>query len=82
MWNLDVLDIGPLVPAEQIWIAHAVEENGGPDGYVAALRAVANQLGELGWWLAGPPAGTVGGALARGSGHSGRTSSPGSRSIV
>jgi hypothetical protein len=66
MWNLDVLDIGPLAPAEQLWIiARAVEENGGPDAYVAALRALAAGLEEASWWLTEPLGGPQPGQLRR-----------------
>jgi len=55
MWILEVPDIGLLMPAEQLWIiAQAVEENGGPAAYLAALRSIAARLEDLGWWLAEP----------------------------
>lgn len=45
MWTLDTPDLGPLTPAEQLWvIAQEVEEFDGPPAYVAALRA-----SQVGW---------------------------------
>lgn len=52
MWILDVPELRGLTPAEQLWfVAHAVEENGGPRKYVQVLRRLAERLQELGWWL-------------------------------
>jgi hypothetical protein len=40
MWNLEMLELRDLRPAEQLWvIAQAVEEHEGPTAYVKALRA-------------------------------------------
>ena len=56
--------VSALAPPEQLWvIAQAVEENGGPAAYVAALRAVGERLEEMGWWLAEPLEGPTGAPL-------------------
>jgi hypothetical protein len=70
MWILDEqLIMSALTPPEQLWIiAQAVDENGGPAAYVAALRAVADRLEEVGWWLAEPLEG-ISGAPLRSSGQ-------------
>ena len=55
MWMLEVLDLTPLSPTEQLWvIAQAIENHGGSRGYVSALRALAERLEDLGWWLDEP----------------------------
>lgn len=55
MWDIEEIpDFEHLPPADQLWIiALGVEENGGPTDYVAALRALAERLEELGWWVGG-----------------------------
>ena len=60
------LMVSALAPPDQLWvIAQAVEENGGPAGYVAAVRAVADRLGEMGRRLAEPLEGPTGAPLRR-----------------
>ncbi len=53
MWVVEPLpDFEQLSPADQAWlIALAVEENNGLREYVRALRLLAEQLDQLGWWL-------------------------------
>ena len=53
MWNtVGLPEIEQLPKADQLWIiALAVEANGGPSDYVGALRAVAQRLQEMGWWI-------------------------------
>ena len=64
MWIMEIPDPLDLTPADQLWvIAQAMEENGGPAAYLAALRAVADRLEEVGWWLAEPRGGGAEGAL-------------------
>jgi hypothetical protein len=64
MWGVELVKLGLLRPAEQLWIiAQAVEENGGPQDYVLALRTVADRLEEVGWWLTDPLDRGVAGAL-------------------
>jgi hypothetical protein len=55
VWECDELPMfNQLPPADQVWlIALAVEENGGPAQYVRALRSLADQLEEFGWWASG-----------------------------
>ncbi len=44
MWNLDVLDIGPLAPAEQLWIiAYALEQCGWPRTHIRALGSIGHR---------------------------------------
>jgi hypothetical protein len=61
MWDTeDLPSVAEVPPADQLWIiALAAEEAGGPPEHVLALRQLAEQLEELGWWLASP-AGTRG----------------------
>jgi hypothetical protein len=40
-----------------------MEENGGPAAYVVALRAVADRLEDVGWWLTDPLGRGAAGAL-------------------
>jgi hypothetical protein len=56
MWILEPdLAIDVLSPPDQLWvIAQAVEENGGPRDYAAALRQLAERLEDTGWWLREP----------------------------
>ena len=55
-WRCDLLDLGALTPAEQLWvIAHALEELEAPRTYVPTLRELAATLEELGFWLAEVP---------------------------
>jgi hypothetical protein len=55
MWIIEEIPrFEQLTPADQLGlIAPAVEDNCGPAEYVCALRFIAAQLEELGWWMSG-----------------------------
>jgi type II secretory pathway component PulJ len=42
-------------PPDQLWlVALYLEENGAPQHYILAVRRIAEQLEQLGWWLSEP----------------------------